>query len=135
MNPALPVVLADDDAHITCVVAMRLEGAGYSVTVARDGQEALDACRQARPALVITDLQMPVMSGLELALKLRAQPETRDIPVIMLTARGYLADQAQLAQTNIRRILPKPFSAKEVLRLCGEVIAEAQGGAPGLAAA
>jgi CheY-like chemotaxis protein len=122
-NP-LPIVLADDDAHITCVVAMRLEGAGFTVTSTRDGEEALEAARQIRPVLVITDLQMPRMSGLELAVKLREYPETREIPVIMLTARGYLADESQMARTNIRRVLPKPFSAKEVLKLVHEVIAE-----------
>ncbi len=130
MPNAIPVVLADDDAHITCVVAMRLEGAGFTVTVARDGEEALDAARQVRPALIITDLQMPRMSGLELAVKLREFPETRDIPVIMLTARGYLADESLIARTSIRRVLAKPFSAREILKLASEVIADAgQGGA------
>lgn len=130
-SPSLSVVLADDDAHITCVVAMRLESAGYTVTTTRDGEEAFDATRQVRPALVITDLQMPRMSGLELAIKLRETPETRDIPVIMLTARGYLADESQLSRTNIRRVLPKPFSAKEVLKLAAEVIAESRPPAAG----
>lgn len=128
MPTPIPVVLADDDAHITCVVAMRLEGAGFQVTVARDGEEAFEAARQVKPALVITDLQMPRMSGLELALKLREYPETCAIPVIMLTARGYLADESMLAKTSIRRVLAKPFSAREVLKLASEVIAEASGG-------
>jgi two-component system, OmpR family, alkaline phosphatase synthesis response regulator PhoP len=126
-NP-LPIVLADDDAHITCVVAMRLEGAGFAVTATRDGEEAFEAARQVRPVLVITDLQMPRMSGLELAIKLREHPDTRDIPVIMLTARGYLADESQMSRTNIKRVLPKPFSVKEVLKLATEVIAECGSG-------
>jgi DNA-binding response OmpR family regulator len=125
----IPVVLADDDAHITCVVAMQLEKAGYKVTVARDGEEAFDAILQARPALVITDLQMPRMSGLELALKLRQTPEVASTPVIMLTARGYLADESLLTKTNIKRILAKPFSAREVVKLAGEVIANPNSGA------
>ena len=124
MAAGLKVVLADDDAHITYVVAMRLRSANYSVTVARDGEEALDLILQDRPHLVITDLQMPRMSGLELALKLREDPNLADMPLIMLTARGYLADEAQLARTNVRRVLHKPFSAKEVLKLVAEVIAE-----------
>lgn len=122
MPASRKVVLADDDAHITCIVAMRLETAGFTVAVARDGEEAFDLVCETLPDLVITDLQMPRMSGLELALKLRATPATEKIPVIMLTARGYLADESQITRTNIRRILAKPFSAREVLALAGEVI-------------
>jgi len=135
-SPQPQVVLADDDAHITCVVAMRLEGAGYSVSIARDGEEALELVRSVRPALLITDLQMPRMSGLELALQMRTDPTVASIPVIMLTARGYLADDSKLSQTNIRRILAKPFSAREVLKLAADVIAESsQNGAGGALAA
>lgn len=132
---ALRVLLADDDAHITCVVSSRLQGAGYAVSVARDGDEALELARQLLPALVITDLQMPRMSGLELAVRLKSDPLTRHIPIIMLTARGYLADESQLSSTNIKRILAKPFSAREVLRLTAEVISAQQGSGEGAAAA
>ncbi len=125
----LCVVLADDDAHITCVVASRLEAAGYTVSVARDGEEALELAREFIPALVITDLQMPRMSGLELALKLREDPTTTHVPIIMLTARGYLTDESQVAKTNIRRILAKPFSAREIAKLAAEVIAGNSGAA------
>ena len=135
MASALRVVLADDDAHITYVVAMRLESAGYTVSVARDGEEALDLILHNPPSLVITDLQMPRMSGLELALKLREHPATANIPVIMLTARGYLADEEQMGRTNVVRVLPKPFSAKEVLKLAADVIAESSGRRDGAAAA
>lgn len=123
----LSVVLADDDAHITCVVASRLEAAGYQVSVARDGEEALDLARRVVPSLIITDLQMPRMSGLELAVKLREDELTRDIPLIMLSARGYLADDAQISKTNIKRILAKPFSAREVVKLAAELTAAAHG--------
>lgn len=134
LKMALSVVLADDDAHITCVVSSRLEGAGYTVNVARDGEEALELAKKLMPDLVITDLQMPRMSGLEMAIQLRSDSATREIPVIMLTARGYLADESRLSSTNIKRILAKPFSAREILRLAGEVIA-AQRGPSGEAAA
>ncbi len=123
----LSVVLADDDAHITCVVAARLEAAGFQVSVARDGEEALELARRLVPSLIITDLQMPRMSGLELAVKLREDARTMDIPLIMLSARGYLADDAQIARTNIKRILAKPFSAREVVRLATDITSTATG--------
>ena len=126
MTAPAKVVLADDDAHIGCVVAMRLRSAGYEVSVAQDGEEALGLVHEVHPSLVITDLQMPHMSGLELALKLNEDPATRHIPVIVLTARGYLMDDAAIARTNIRHVLPKPFSAREVLRLASETLAQAR---------
>ncbi len=117
------VILADDEAHITCVVGSKLRSAGYVVHSARDGEEALELVRRLRPALVITDLQMPRMSGLELAKRLKEDAATSSIPVVMLTARGYIAEPAALARTNIVRLMSKPFSAREVLRLVIELTA------------
>lgn len=116
------VLLADDEAHITCVVADRLRSAGFDVTTARDGEEALELALRLRPALVITDLQMPRMSGLELALKLAAAEATAKTPVIMLTARGYILDQELTDRTNIRTVMGKPFSAREVVRRASELL-------------
>lgn len=110
------VLLADDEAHITCVVAQKLRTSGFQVFEARDGEEAFElACRVA-PAIVITDLQMPRMSGLDLALKLRETPSTGLIPVLMLTARGYILDPELLAKTNIRQVMGKPFSARDLVK-------------------
>src|SRR5262245_39891912 len=103
------ILLADDEAHITCVMAQKLRSAGYGVVAARDGEEALELTLRTRPAIVITDLQMPRMSGLELAIRLRETEETASIPVIMLTARGYIMDPATTAKTNIRHVIGKPF--------------------------
>jgi two-component system, OmpR family, alkaline phosphatase synthesis response regulator PhoP len=116
------VLLADDEAHITCVVAERLRTAGFNVTTARDGEEALEMALRLRPALLITDLQMPRMSGLELARRLAATPIGANTPVLMLTARGYVLGEADLATTNIRAVIGKPFSAREVVRRASELI-------------
>ncbi|MCC6660144.1 MAG: response regulator [Phycisphaerales bacterium] len=119
---ARTILLADDEAHITCVVAGKLRASGFQVVVARDGEEALDLARQSVPQLVITDLQMPRMSGLELALQLRMDAATAAIPVIMLSARGYIADPESMARTNIKLVMSKPFSAKEVVRNALDVL-------------
>jgi DNA-binding response OmpR family regulator len=120
------ILLADDEAHITCVVAQKLRTAGFSVVTARDGEEAFDLALSARPALVVTDLQMPRMSGIELALKLRTDAATSATPVVMLTARGYIVEKDQMDRTNIRHLMAKPFSARDLLKKIVELI-----GAPG----
>lgn len=129
MAPAT-ILLADDEAHITCVVAAKLRGVGFAVVTARDGEEALDLALRSPPDLVITDLQMPRLSGLELACRLRENPSTASVPVIMLTARGYIAETHELARTNIRRMMSKPFSAREVVRHVTELLGPVAGDAP-----
>lgn len=116
------ILLADDEAHITCVVSQKLRSAGFSVAVARDGEEALDLAIRIKPSLVVTDLQMPRMSGLELALRLKETAATAETPVVMLTARGYIMDPATMAKTNIRHVMGKPFSARDVLKKVTELL-------------
>lgn len=110
------ILLADDEPHITCIVERKLRMAGFDVLTARDGEEAFELACLHRPALVVTDLQMPHMSGIELATRLRSEPATAATPVIMLTARGYVLDDAQLRQTRIVHVISKPFSARDLLR-------------------
>jgi CheY-like chemotaxis protein len=77
------------------------------------------------PDLICSDFQMPLMSGLELAERLKATAETAHIPILMLTARGHRITPTQLAQTNIRTMLAKPFSARELVAKLQEVAFEA----------
>ena len=127
-NPV--ILLADDEAHIICVVAQKLRSAGFHVATARDGQEAFELACRVKPALVVTDLQMPGLSGTELAIRLRATPQTANTPVVMLTARGYIMDDSALARTNVRQVLAKPFSAKEILRHVIEIVGSPSQDAP-----
>lgn len=123
MRASTPLILlADDEAHITCVVAQKLRSVGYVVVTAQDGEEAFETAKSLLPAIVITDLQMPRMSGLDLAIKLRETPETASTPVIMLTARGYIIEPSEAARTNIREIMGKPFSVREVVRKVTELL-------------
>ena len=118
------ILLADDEAHITCVLAQRLRTAGFAVVAARDGEEAFDLALKTRPAVVVTDLQMPRMSGLELALRLKEAASTSGTPVIMLTARGYIVEAPTMERTNIRHVIGKPFSAKDIVRRVVELVGE-----------
>ncbi|MEZ6242899.1 MAG: response regulator [Phycisphaerales bacterium] len=122
------VLLADDEPHITLVVSRKLRSAGLDVVTAEDGEEALDLALERPPTLVITDLQMPYMTGIDLARALKSEASTSEIPVIMLTARGYVLNPAQLASTNIRFVMSKPFSAREILEKVFELLPDAPGG-------
>ncbi len=117
------IVLADDEAHITHVLRLKLEGKGYRIHVAGDGQEAFELVLEHRPDLVITDLQMPVWSGFDLAVNMRQDARVAGTPLIMLTARGHTLSKEEIARTNIRHLLPKPFSAREVESLVAELFA------------
>ncbi len=120
------ILVCDDEPHIVHVVAAKLKNAGFEVLTATDGQEALDVARQHVPSLVITDYQMPYLSGLELCAKMRAEPELKNIPAIMLTARGFWINTTELDGTNIRELIPKPFSPREVLRIVQRVLQESE---------
>jgi len=109
------IVIADDEAHILHVVNMKLTNAGFEVFTAMDGEEALELCQAESPDLLITDYQMPVMSGLELCKQLRDSEQTRRIPAIMLTARGFDIEPGEMADAGIEAVLAKPFSPREVL--------------------
>jgi two-component system phosphate regulon response regulator PhoB len=119
------ILLADDEAYVTSILAGKLRKLGDEVIVASDGQEALDLALAHRPQLVVSDFQMPVLSGYELAVKLKENPATAQIPLLMLTGRGHLLSREQLAMTNIRQLLAKPFSAKALLAKIDELIGPA----------
>ncbi|MFQ5422700.1 MAG: response regulator [Phycisphaerae bacterium] len=120
------ILVCDDEPHIVHVVATKLRNAGFDVVTAADGAEALDLATRQPPDLVITDYQMPLLSGLELCAKLRADPKLQNIPAIMLTARGFSLNDGDLQGTNIKRLLAKPFSPRGVLETVREVLQAAE---------
>ncbi|MBB6429261.1 response regulator [Algisphaera agarilytica] len=126
MSDKPTILIADDETHIVYIVEAKLLKAGYDVVVARNGEEALKRALEHRPALAITDLNMPVMDGLQFSVALRAEAKTAEIPVIMLTGRGHTVPEQDLAQTNICHLESKPFSAKHLLSLVQDVLAQRQ---------
>jgi two-component system, OmpR family, alkaline phosphatase synthesis response regulator PhoP len=125
---AVRILVADDEVHITQVVTLKLRNAGFEIITAADGEEAFEVACQDLPALIITDLQMPYLSGLELCERLRQNAPTSAIPAIMLTARGYALSQADLAKTNIKHVMSKPFSPRELLEMVTTVLGESAAG-------
>lgn len=110
------VLVVDDEAHIVQVVTLKLRNAGFEVITAVDGEEGLELATRERPDLIITDFQMPYMTGLELCQALAKSPETAEIPILMLTARGYALDDDDLATGNIKDVLSKPFSPRLIVQ-------------------
>jgi DNA-binding response OmpR family regulator len=110
-----PVVLAaDDDEDILELIAFRLERSGYTVLRARDGEEALRIAREAKPDLAVLDVMMPKLDGFDLTRRLRADDETRAIPIILLTARAQDADVQAGFDAGADDYLRKPFSPQEL---------------------
>ena len=116
------VLIADDEVHIREVISYTLQNAGLEVIVAQDGEEALELAKSEHPDLLITDYQMPGLNGMELCLQLRQDPQTHQIPAIMLTARGLDVDQDKLDQAGIKMVVAKPFSPREVLSCAEELL-------------
>ena len=109
------ILVADDEAYILQVVALKLRNAGYDIVTAMDGQEALGILRAQGADLVVTDLQMPHMTGIALARAMSADPALCAIPIIMLTARGNLLREGEADSANIARVVHKPFSPRALL--------------------
>jgi CheY-like chemotaxis protein len=112
------IVLCDDEVAIIRAAEIKLSRAGYQVTCCRDGREGLDVFERESPDLLLTDCQMPRMNGIELIRALRERPETRELPVIMLTAKGFeLPLDDVMRRLNVLKVVSKPFSPRELLQL------------------
>lgn len=115
------ILVADDEVQILHVLTIRLELAGFDVVTADNGAEALERARTLLPDMIITDYQMPCLGGLELCARLSADPLTREIPNILLTADGYPTDLAE-RPACLRRVVIKPFSPADLLEAIEEVL-------------
>ncbi|HML74460.1 MAG TPA: response regulator [Anaerohalosphaeraceae bacterium] len=115
-------LVVDDEFHIVQVVAIKLKNNGFDVLTADNGAAAYTLAVQHKPDIIVTDYQMPALTGLELIEKLRADEKTAAIPVIMLTARGFAIEDQQKQKLNIAACLSKPFSPREVLQTVEEVL-------------
>jgi len=116
------VLVVDDEIHIVHVVAIKLRNNGYEVMTAANGAEAFELVCSDKPDIVVTDFQMPVMTGLELVKKIRHNQQTKDIPVILLTARNFAVEDKEKEELQISDCLSKPFSPKELLRSIQDIL-------------
>ena len=112
---ARKILVVDDERHIVRLVQVNLEKVGYQVLTAYDGVEALEQVAKEKPDMVILDVMMPRMDGFEVLKKLQADAKTRDIPVIMLTAKAQDADIFKGWSQGVSSYLTKPFNPRELL--------------------
>ncbi len=117
------ILVADDEAHILHVLALKLRNAGYEVVTAMDGEEALDLCRTEKPDMIITDFQMPFISGLDFCTEIQTSNIAPGVPILMLTARGFDITEEQKTQAGLKAVLSKPFSPREIIEKVSELLA------------
>ncbi|HTY02262.1 MAG TPA: sigma 54-interacting transcriptional regulator [Rhodocyclaceae bacterium] len=115
------ILVVDDDPDLLDLIGMRLSAAGYTVTLARSGEEALQCFHADRPRAVITDLRMDGMDGHALFARLHAEAPT--VPVIILTAHGTIPDAVAATQRGVFGFLTKPFDGRELLARVAEAVA------------
>jgi DNA-binding response OmpR family regulator len=108
------VLVADDEEDIRSLVAFRLRRAGYEVITAADGEEALLLATARLPDLVVLDMMMPKATGLEVTRSMRKQATTKDIPIILLTARAQEPDVARGFEAGADDYIKKPFSPQDL---------------------
>src|SRR3954454_10220292 len=123
--PALPrtIVVVEDEASIAEAVANRLRSEGFSVTIAADGPAGVARCRELQPDLVVLDLMLPGLDGLEVCRRIQRQ---RPVPVLMLTARDDETDLVVGLAVGADDYLTKPFSMRELVARVGALLRRAE---------
>jgi CheY-like chemotaxis protein len=116
------VLIVDDESMTRNLLRLMLERAGYEIWEAADGVEALEAVRENQPDAMILDVMMPNMDGIAVCEVLRSEPETADLPVIMLSARTHLNAIESGLRAGATRYLSKPISRQDLLQNVQEVI-------------
>ena len=109
------VLVIEDEPNIIQAISFILSRDGWAVDTHADGKTALEAVARRAPDVVILDVMLPNRSGLDILQDLRADPETRDLPVLMLTARGQKKDRELAERYGASRFMTKPFSNEDVL--------------------
>lgn len=111
----MKVLVVDDEKDITALVAYHLEREGFRVVQAHDGLQALELIRRERPGLLVLDLMLPHLSGLDLCRRLRKEPDTARLPILMLTAKAEEADKVLGLELGGDDYLTKPFGPRELV--------------------
>ena len=119
----LKVLVCDDERHIVRLIQVNLERQGYTVVTAFDGKEGLEKIRAEKPNLCVLDVMMPYMDGFEVLKALRREPETENLPVIMLTAKAQDKDVFEGYHYGADMYLTKPFNPMELVTFVKRIAA------------
>lgn len=129
MATAKRILVVEDEADLADLVAYNLRRAGYEVDVARDGQSALRQATDQPPDLMLLDIMLPQISGLQVARQLRTHPRTASLPIVMVTAKAEEVDQISGLQVGGDDYITKPFSMPVLLARVEAVLRRAKAGA------
>jgi len=120
------ILLCDDEIHIIKAAEIKFTRAGFEVRCAGDGQSGWEIIEQWLPDILITDCQMPRLNGIELSRRCREHERTRELPIVMLTAKGYELPKEELCREfNLTAVLPKPFSPRELVQTVERILEQA----------
>jgi CheY-like chemotaxis protein len=108
------ILFCEDDATIQKLISVAFRASGHEIVMAHDGRKGLDLIRTERPDLIVTDLLMPVMTGLELCRAVRSDPSFRGIPIIVLTASVQRQQIEESVKEGATDFLPKPFTTDQL---------------------
>lgn len=115
MSTKLKILIVEDEKDIRDLVQLHLEKAGFETSLARDGQEAFRKIQSSKPDLIVLDLMLPEMDGKELTKLLKAREDTKQIPIVMLTAKTEEVDRIVGFELGADDYIPKPFSPRELV--------------------
>ncbi len=119
------VLIVDDEVHIRALLERALEDLedeGVELLAAEDGEEGLELAREEKPDLMFLDIMMPKMNGYEVCEKIKQDPELKDIYIIILTAKGQVADRAKAENVQANEYLTKPFNPDTILEKASEIL-------------
>ena len=116
------ILVVDDEIYIVHILDFSLGMEGYEVVTALDGEQALEKARSEKPDLIVLDIMMPKLDGYETCKMLKADPETKDVPVILLSAKGRNVDQKVGFEVGADDYITKPFSPRKLVERINAIL-------------
>lgn len=120
----MKILIADDELRLRKVVSMHIKKSGYEVIEANNGRHALELAKEKNPDIIVLDIMMPEMDGIEACRAIKADPNLKDKPVILLTAKAESQDIEAGMKAGAVEYLTKPFSPKELISKIKNIIGE-----------
>jgi two-component system alkaline phosphatase synthesis response regulator PhoP len=121
------ILVVDDEIYIVHILDFSLGMEGYEVVTALDGEQALEKAKETTPDLIVLDIMMPKMDGYETCKALKANPDTKDIPVILLSAKGRTIDQQTGFDVGAEDYITKPFSPRKLVDRINAMLGDESG--------
>lgn len=128
------ILIADDEVYMLRLLEMTLKKGGYNILSCRNGQDALTMSATTLPQLIVLDVMMPGLDGLEALRQLKSNPATRDIPVVVLSAKGHALTKVEAELAGAVLFLAKPFSPSQLLGEVQKILSSSSPGTPNSAA-